>query len=69
VLSDPSYAAAAKRISAPAQMQAAAHPPLEAAVSEVEMAMLHGDYGRYKPYPHSPAAAAAAGGGGGADEL
>lgn len=50
VLTRPSYAAAAARISAAARMQAEFRPPIEMAVQEVEMALEHMDYGRWRPY-------------------
>ncbi|KIZ07003.1 hypothetical protein MNEG_0948 [Monoraphidium neglectum] len=50
VLTTPSYAAAAARIGAAARLQAELRPPLEMAVQEIEMAMVHRDYGRWRPY-------------------
>ncbi|KIZ05375.1 hypothetical protein MNEG_2579 [Monoraphidium neglectum] len=49
-MSDPSYSAAGARISAAARLRAALRPPLELAVQEVEMALTHRDYGRWRPY-------------------
>jgi hypothetical protein len=68
VLSTPGYAAAARTASSAAQLLAGAKPPLEAAVLEVELALVTRGYGGYTPYPRpvvgAAAAGAAAGGGG-----
>ncbi len=58
LLGNGTYARAAAARAAPARLLSAARPPLEAAVVETELALLHGGYGRWAPYPR-------AGGGGG----
>jgi hypothetical protein len=57
VLSTPAYAAAARTASSAAQLLAGAKPPLEAAVLEVELALVTRGYGGYTPYPRGPGGA------------
>ena len=65
VLNTPSYAAAAKRASAAAQLLAASRPTLQAAVAEVEAALLLLGRSRYKTYGGRGAALGEACGAGG----
>lgn len=58
VMTQPSYREAAARVSAAARMEAEYRPPLEMAAQEIELALTHMDYGRWRPYDASRKAAA-----------